>query len=383
MADFPFNIVDVFNACGISVEVRGDKIYFDCPECGATKKSKALEARISTGVYNCAKCGKFGGGMLKLYQYYHKCDAKTANKEMREYVGQPTYSQRKRQNELIESHAKRIVAQQSNLASEDIINATYRRFLNLCYLSKKHRESLKNRGLSDKAITHFGFKSAPISFPEHRRIIDTLLREGYPLEGVPGFYLNEKGFWDFNIKQRFSGIMIPYISLQNKLLGFQIRLDKPFEEHKKDGTVKSTRYLWFVSTDLNKGCSRSTVPHITSTRRVEKTIFFTEGALKADVASFLSNREFLAIAGVTQYSILPDIFKTLKTNGVRRIVDCFDADYRRNPNVAAARDRLKLEILKAGLQYYRLDWDERNGKGIDDFLLNIPRGKRKYELFDY
>ena len=380
MTDFPFNILDVINACQIPAIVRGDCIYFDCPKCNGRKK---VQARISEGVFNCAKCSSFGGGMLNLYQYYHSCNISTANQEMREYVGQPTYSQQREQTLFYAEHAKKLVAQNSNLASEDVINATYRRFLNLCYLSKSHRQDLKKRGLSDKAISHFGFKSAPVNLSDHRRIVDTLLKEGYTLEGVPGFFINNKGFWDFNIKQRFSGTLIPYISLSNKLLGFQIRLDKPFEERKKDGTVKYIRYLWFVSTDLNKGCSRSTVPHITSTRRVEKTIFFTEGALKADVASYLCRRTFVAIAGVTQYSILPELFQALKSNGVRRIVDCFDADYRHNQNVADARKRLKQEIAKAGLQYLRLDWNENDGKGIDDFLLNIPRGQRIYKLYDY
>lgn len=380
MTNFPFTILDVINACDISANIRGDCAYFDCPRCGGKNK---VQARISGGVYNCIKCGEFGGGVLKLYQYYHNCDSKEANKKMREYVGQPAYSEQKKANENYVRKAQKAVENNSKLASKNVINATYRRFLSLCTLSNKHRNDLRQRGLSDKAINHFGFKSAPMGFNEHTRIVKTLIGEGYTLEGVPGFFVNDKGYWDFYIKPRFAGILIPYISLQNQLLGFQIRLDEPFRERKKDGTVKFIRYLWFVSTDLNKGCSRSTVPHITSTRKVEPTIFFTEGALKADVASYLSGRTFLAIAGVTQYSILPGLFAMLKKNGVKRIVDCFDADYKSNENVANARKRLKEEILNAGLQYYRLDWRECDGKGIDDFLYNIPRGLREYKLFDY
>lgn len=379
MTDFPFTILDVINACSITTKVRGDCVYFDCPKCGGHNK---VQARISTGVYNCIKCGDFKGGTLGMYQYYHSCDSKTANKEMREYVGQPTYSTQKQKNDTIKQNAQRITDRNSKLASRDVINATYRRFLSLCTLSAQHREELKKRGLSDSAIKHFGFKSALINYKERKRIIDTLLREGYTLEGVPGFFMN-RGAWDFNVKSRYSGILIPYISLQNKLLGFQIRLDTPFEEKRNDGTVKQIRYLWCSSTDMEKGCSRSTVPHITSTRKVEKTIFFTEGALKADVASYLSGCTFVAIAGVTQYSILPPLFKQLKNSGVKRIVDCFDADYKNNPNVANARNRLKEEVKKAGLLYYRLDWEESDGKGIDDFLFNTPRGGRKYRLFDY
>lgn len=377
MTDFPFTIIDVINACSISAKYKGDRIYFDCPICGGHNK---VQARISSGVYNCIKCGQFKGGILGLYQYFHNCDSKAANRAMREYVGQPTYSAQKAKSEHLVKTAKSIVEQNARLAPKHVINATYRRFLSLCVLSNTHRESLHARGLSDQHIAHFGFKSVPISYEERNQIVETLVMEGYRLEGVPGFYVN-RGKWDINL--RHTGILIPYISLQNKLLGFQVRLDKPIKEQRKDGTIKLIRYLWVTSTDLNNGCSRSTIPHITSTKKVERTIFFTEGALKADVASALSERTFVAIAGVTQYSILPALFNQLRISGVKHIVDCFDADYKRNPNVAAARQRLKEEVLKANLQYFRLDWDESDGKGIDDFLFNVPRGQRKYKLYDY
>lgn len=380
--DFPFNILDVINACSISLskQPKGDCVYFDCPVCGGKNK---VQARIASGVYHCAKCSDFGGGMLDLYRYYFQCDSKTANKKMREYIGQPYYSQTKEINNRYEAQAKKVFAQNANLASEDTINATYRRFLSLCTLKKSHRDNLIARGLSDKAISHFGFKSVPTEPYDHYRIINTLCREGYNIQGVPGFFRNEGKRAEFNLFKRYEGILVPYISLDNKLLGFQIRLEKPFEERKKDGTVKYIRYIWFSSVDLPNGCGRTTLPHITSTRKVESTIFFTEGALKADIASFLGNRTFIAIAGVTQYSILPELFKKLKKNGVKRIIDCYDADYRTNTNVQNARNHLKTQIQKAGLQYLRLDWSEKIGKGIDDYLLALPKGKRKFVLYDY
>ena len=380
MTDFPFTILDVINACGISANMRGDCVYFDCPKCSGKNK---VQARISSGVFNCIKCGDFKGGTLGLYQFYHSCDSKTANKAMRKYVLEPSYSEKRAQTELYARQANEIASKNSSLTHRDVINATYRRFLSLCELSESDKNNLQKRGLTEAAIKHFGFKSAPVNKSEHIRIIKTLLNEGYALKGVPGFFVNDYGHWDYNLKPSFEGMLIPYISLENKLIGFQVRLNKPLEERRNDGTVKQLRYLWFTSTDLKNGCSRSTVPHITSTRKVEKTIFFTEGALKADVASCLSGRTFVAIAGVTQYSILPTLFKQLKNSGVKRIVDCYDADYKKNPNVAKARDRLKYEVQKAGLLYYRLDWNESDGKGIDDFLLNVPCGTRRYSLFDY
>ena len=376
---FTFNFVDVIYCVGIPIsKIRGVYMYIDCPECfynpqtGHSGKGKC-EVRIQSGVYSCPRCGTFKGGMLDLYRYYRNCDSHTANKEMREYVGAPQYRQRKLQVQKIVESAERSVFDNVNLAKRNEIDRTYRTFLSLCSLAEKHKKDLIRRGLSEKNIAHFGFKSTPVTYEERHKIISELLHRGCTLKGVPGFYVNKTGQWDINIYNKIEGYFIPMCNLQNQCLGIQIRLDAP--------DPKKGKYTWLSSNGMNQGVKRTSVPHITNTHNLSDSIYVTEGGLKADIAHILSNRTFMAIAGVTQFKVLPVIFSQFKKNGVKRIIDSFDSDCKYNTNVERARQTIKYYAVKAGLEYYRMEWDEKY-KGIDDYLLANPPGTRKFVVYD-
>ncbi len=55
---------------------------------------------------------------------------------------------------------------------------------------------------------------------------------------------------------------------------------------------------------------------------------------------------------------------------LQRVIIAFDADYARNPNVQRALARLSETLQKAGLEIETLKWEEREGKGLDDYLKN-------------
>ena len=356
--NFPFNIVDVINCLGIPIrKIRGDYMYIDCPECfynpqtGHSGKGKC-EVRIQSGVYSCPRCGTFKGGMLDLYRYYRNCDSHTANKEMREYVGAPQYRQRKLQVQKIVESAERSVFDNVNLAKRNEIDRTYRTFLSLCSLAEKHKKDLIRRGLSEKNIAHFGFKSTPVTYEERHKIISELLHRGCTLKGVPGFYVNKTGQWDINIYNKIEGYFIPMCNLQNQCLGIQIRLDAP--------DPKQGKYTWLSSNGMNQAEKLTSLPHITT---------------------ILSHSTYKAIAVVTQFKVLPVIFSQFKKNGVKRIIDSFDSDCKYNTNVERARQTIKYYAVKAGLEYYRMEWDEKY-KGIDDYLLANPPGTRKFVVYD-
>ncbi len=63
----------------------------------------------------------------------------------------------------------------------------YTDMLSLLTLSPKHRENLRERGLSDNRIDRNQYRSMPQT-PEGRKLLASLLRStGHDLQGIPGF----------------------------------------------------------------------------------------------------------------------------------------------------------------------------------------------------
>ena len=79
-------------------------------------------------------------------------------------------------------------------AEAPVINRTLSALLGLLKLSNKHREHLKNvRCLTDSQIDKIGFKSTP-PFYMCEKLARTLIKNGFTVEGVPGFY-KRNGVW--------------------------------------------------------------------------------------------------------------------------------------------------------------------------------------------
>ena len=373
--DFPYTILDVVNNLGLQIrKIKNNEMYIDCPECHQNGHNDQghCQVLLSEGVYSCQHCGQFEGGILDLYCYYRNVDRRQANMDMRQYVKAPVYKQRKAQVQKIVMSAEASVYDNANLANRKDIDRTYRTLLSLCTLAQEHEKDLFRRGLTEKNIAHFGFKTVPVKFNERRCIVSALLERGCKLEGVPGFYKDKFDEWNINIYEKIRGYFVPMCNLQNECLGLQIRVDSP---------ENGRKYVWLSSKNKYCGVGRTSVPHITNTLSIGDTVYFTEGGLKADIAHCLSHKTFIAIAGVTQYKVIPILFSQLKKNGVKRVVDSYDADCKYNQNVEIARQKLKGYALKAGLEYYRMEWDEQ-WKGIDDYLLAHPKGTREFNVYD-
>lgn len=364
MTDFPFNIRDVISALNIPVRrADGNFLYIDCPACyqqNTAKKGKC-QVRLDDNIFNCPRCGT-GGGMLKLYSLVTGCNRKDANRIMREYIKKPTFNAKREQEEYqkaVESAPKLV-----KLAPKSVIDRTYRLFLAACVLREEHRNNLIRRGLCDKEISHYGFRSVPFK-NECKAIIEQLLESGCSLKGVPGFY-EEQGEWKIAASYKNRGFFVPMINIKGQCLGLQIRLDSP---------THNAKYIWFSSARYDNGCARTSIPTFSNIWQIGNSVCITEGGLKAYVAHAHSGVTFIGIPGVTQYKLLPLLFSQLQKRGVTTIADCFDMDYKTNPNVQQARKRLKAEIINAGFRYVRYEWDERY-KGIDDYFTAVPPEQR-------
>jgi len=263
-----------------------------------------------------------------------------------------------------------VIVQQSELAGIQETHQTLSLLLQMLTLSAVHREKLRERGLTDGQIDSLGYKSTPppylcISYTER------LLKQGCIVQGVPGFYLNEAGKWTVKFNKRTAGILIPAKGIDGLIRGAQIRLDVPIKDKDDDPEKEGTKYLWLSSSNKNMGVTSGSPVHFVGDP-FARTVYVTEGILKADVAHYLMNRSFAAIAGANNTSTLDPLFALLAHNGTELIVEAEDMDKFRNEHVVKGASKIYLLAHKYNMDSQRLTWNP-NYKGVDDWQLAIKK----------
>ena len=141
----------------------------------------------------------------------------------------------------------------------------------------------------------------------------------------------------------------------------QIRLDTMDTKRK---------YMWFSSSERINGCSSKSPVQRSGDVFGSNAIYVTEGALKGQIAHFLSGKPFVATAGVNQQKELEILFQRLQRESqCKIIVDAFDMDDDTNEHVRRGHQNLAWLADKYGFTPKRIIWD-RQYKGIDDYLLS-------------
>ena len=362
--DLPFDIIDVARILNIRIKRPGRKsVYADCPLCGDTRGK--LNLNLEKNQFRCNYCQE-SGGAIALYAKLHGVSNAVAYHEICEilYKNAP----KKEYTSLFLKKPKPDLPKSSELASLYDRNRTYEMMLSMLQLTEKHIDDLIDRGLSIEQIERFGFKSTPaFGFP---KIAKALKDKGCVIEGVPGFYEKVNGEWTINFNSRCSGILIPYRSVSGMIQAFQIRLDEPFSDKKG----KKTKYIWLSSVDEEKGVSSGSPAHFIGDP-CDKSVFVTEGGLKAYIAHSLSGRTFIANAGVGNVESFKEPFRILKENGTEKMYEACDMDKTVNVNVEKGVKNLIRLIKEYGFSVKSLKWSwdskmPKMNKGIDDMLLS-------------
>lgn len=365
--DFPFGILDV--AALLRLKTRrpsGNSVYTDCPLCG-DRRGK-LNLNHEKDVWRCNYCGE-KGGMLALYAKVYGITQSEAYREICETLkidgSAPDYQVQRIQPPPDVS--------QSPLASINEIHQTLSLLFHMLTLSDMHKQKLRQRGLSDRQIECLGYKSTP---PPClcRSYTEWLMQQGCAVQGVPGFYLGEDGKWTVKFHKRTAGIIIPVKGIDGLVRGAQIRLDTPIKDKEDDPDKDGTKYLWLSSSNKNMGVTSGSPIHFVG-EPFAKTVYVTEGFLKADIAHCLMDRSFAAMAGANNTSQLDPLFALLAQNGTELIVEAQDMDKYRNEQVAGGASKIYLMARRYGMNCRRLTWNP-NHKGIDDWQLAL----RKKEL---
>lgn len=386
--EFPFGIMDVVELLHLRIRRRqADSVYTDCPICG-DRRGK-MNVNFAKNVWRCNYCGEHGG-MLALYAkvnnttnsdaYREICDALQTGdtswgygetEKTGTYVGVPSGN----------PHADSQTDDgntQAERASLQEIHQTYSLLFHMLSLTSAHREHLRSekRGLTDEQIDHLGFKSTPPYFL-CRSLTERLIKQGCKVEGVPGFYLHEGGYWTLKFSSRTAGILIPVVGIDGLIRGAQILLDVSIKDKDDPPEKSGTKYIWFSSSTKNMGITSGSPVHFIG-NPFARTIYVTEGILKADIAHCLLNRSFVAIAGANNVQQLGPLFALLAQNGTELIIEAHDMDKYSNEMIAKGSSKIYLLARQYGMECRRLTWNP-NYKGIDDWQLALRKEKQQKE----
>ena len=249
--------------------------------------------------------------MLDLYAKLYGLSKAEANRQIREALNLGQYRD---DYKIPEKKPEPEIPENSDRASDAEINHTYSMLLSYLTLSEKHREDLLARGLTDEQIEMQRYRSVPLF--GLKSLTRKLQEKGCMVEGVPGFYQDQDGKWTIHFSAKNSGFLIPVLSMEGLIQGFQIRLD-----HVTD----SRKYIWFSSVNYQYGVSSGSPVHVIGNLDA-KEVYVTEGALKGTIAHYLSGATFLCMPGVNQQRNLRPILESLSKRNLQLVYETYDMD---------------------------------------------------------
>lgn len=384
--DFPFGIMDVVELLHLHIRRRqANSVYVDCPFCN-DRRGK-MNVNYIKNVWRCNYCDEHGG-MLALYArlnnttnsdaYREICDILQTDPpwgyeaENKQDGGTGDSTWEPRSDSPLPGRTEQAIAydleevSQSQRASNQEIHQTYSMLFEMLSLSNRHRQHLKSpkRGLTDEQINSLGYKSTPPVFL-CRSLTEQLLAKGCTVQGVPGFYQLENGDWSVKFTKKTSGILIPARGIDGLIHGAQILLDVPIKDKNDPPEKKGNKYIWLSSSTKRLGVTSGSPVHFVG-NPFARTVYVTEGLLKADIAHLLMNRSFVAIAGANNVNQLKLLFALLAQNGTELIVEAHDMDKYSNKAISKGASKIYLIAQEHGMECCRLTWNP-NYKGVDDW----------------
>lgn len=243
------------------------------------------------------------------------------------------------------------------------------------------------------------------------------------LAGVPGAYIKDNGCWSFAGR---SGIVFPIYDADGHIIRLRIRMDyidlpvslkedeNGFYYMDKDERVSVTmsgaftekngeriykrfsthegKYrpltsyaqndeaykAGFIENIYHKGCEAKNQLTFIMDENLDASVFWiTEGEKKALFASHVLRQPFIGLPGVGDYKrlLVPHLrgrstLDIMRERGVHTAVVAFDADRYNNVYVMKFQEELVKLLKNEGFKVLVADWNEKDGKGIDDLLLS-------------
>lgn len=331
----------------------GGSYDINCPFCGGKRK---FNVNPRKNVARCNKCsGDTGYNTVTLHEELAGFSSpKEAYKDLlRRWNGLSSDEQVEIRKKKEASEAvKEIIP-----APIEIRDTVYRRLLSKLDLSKKHREDLIKRGLTDEEIEKGMYKTVPICG------LHSLA--AYSIQGIK-FAKNQgvPGFVDVNnpkkvlLRARKNGYFVPVLTKEGKISGMQIRYDNLKDTASDKEREMYKKYSWYSSSERDTGCGVSGCENIHFAGDwsiVPKECCLTEGVLKADIAAYLSGQPYIGLVGVNNVGQLEKTLSSLSEQGLASVYIYVDMDYRSKHEVKKALDNIKKKINKSGKHSFTTD----------------------------
>jgi len=385
MESFPFTLGEVLQLLQINFTSK-QNARIKCPFCSGKKIVKDLGINFDSEIFHCFSCGVSGRGGTQFYAYHQNLTTQEAYKEIMASLGLNNETAPKIRERVV---TPKEVIIEAPTAPADVLNKTNRNLLDELPLLDCDKELLLARGFKEFEIFALGYKSYPSGDPnslirEYFNIPKKLIAKGCKLSGVPGFYkTSNKKVW--TMVWRKAGILVPYVSYENKILGFQLRKHDSELDYNAETGEKENKYSCISSVGKNEGAKLVTSVHYACDFEWDKetrsfspiipngVIGITEGAMKADLYHCITGNPLVAIPGVGVLCALKsELIRLKKEKGVHTVAILHDMDYLTNPNVKKDIDKLYQLIDEVGLKVVRPTWETMlNGqdvlKGIDDY----------------
>ena len=227
----------------------------------------------------------------------------------------------------------------------------YGTYLSALGLDGEHKANLRERGLTNKQIKENGYATKPVGNSAVAIKAMGTIATAYDLDGVPGFYWNEKR----NIRAvvPIRGMCIPCRDPGRNIHGVVVRtegLDSKYVAFSSAGKPQGARSWQNIHVPIGEPGTKCRI---------------TEGILKADVATALGDVVCLGMHGLHPSKDIQNIFASLE---ISTLVIALDQEESRD--VKMATGKLIQQAVEFGCDWEIELWDPEDGKGIDDVLLS-------------
>ena len=378
---------------------------------GVTKYEKYEFVPIRSS-QTCPICGRRTGRCSAFVEsstgnvIYYKCKNQQSNDETsdgyyKHYTNNTSTSTRSNIPKVLNLEDYK----QTTITDEDLVlwDKVYRKLREVIkkltgnYLYEEHKENLLSRGYTDAEITNMGYFSIPksnkITYDNYTCKLPTAiikeLQKTFKAEEllrVPGFSKGTyKGndfvsFWntiknkETNQYEDIDGYFIPYHNPYGLLIGMQFRLTKELCDDKG----KKMRYIWYSSKSVT--CGSPIDYYVPMQVDMDDVILITEGAIKSKFAATKLNVRSLGEAGVGNYRNLITNLQNIEKLEQKKykILLALDMDKYENVDVIKAEIRTVTLLKSLGYSVTILEWNVKEGKGIDDKLFNTNKQGLRY-----
>ncbi|WP_182101638.1 CHC2 zinc finger domain-containing protein [Niallia taxi] len=413
-------IEDVAAALGENPKRVGKQLLIYCPNPNHSENNPHTYIVPQQGFFKCFGGGSCGaaGDVIKYYAWHEfgGWDKSYFGKAVRGIAELMKYPVIDDNGKVIKSGTKptnttprrKQIPKIEPRAPRELHNV-YSELLSLCSLEQEHALELlgPKRGYTAEEVMAIGFRSVPNKPWE---IMDKL-REKFGdvlLMKVPGltFRLKRDGnpnkgsdwYWTMNAA---GGYFIPVRDKNGYIVRLRIKTDKGYRwfSSPPGGQMVSRKIEWFDNNEKYRvyelfGAPSGTVASVSCPPALLKIwkpgtaiedimdvseVIISEGEHKTLITSKMTNRVVIGAPGV---GIIDDVVPLLKEWNVQKSIIAYDMDAFKKEGTQTGRNEevfqhtvnLGQQVLNQGIPDVSIwAWNEQDGKGIDDLLLQTGK----------